>query len=86
MEIDRENLSIFNESLFSDDKLKLLISSLDKLELLYRLKSQQLPSNEYLPHYHWQIRQQFSFENRNHLTLRLKLTKQMIPAAHLHYT
>ena len=56
------------------------------MELIYRLKSQSLPQTEFLPHYIWVIKQSFSFENRNHLTLRLHLSKQILPGSHLPYT
>lgn len=86
MEIHQGNFEIFNETIFNDQKMKLLISSLDRLELIYRLKSQPTPQTELLPHYTWVIKQSFSFENRNHLTLRLHLSKQIIPAPYLPYT
>jgi hypothetical protein len=56
MEIDQTNFKIFNQAAFNDDKLKLLINSLERLELIYRLKSQSLPHNELLPHYIWLIK------------------------------
>lgn len=46
MEVEEGNLKIFNETTFNNEKLKLLINSLERLDLIYRLKSQSLPQNE----------------------------------------
>ena len=54
--IERGNMSIFNETLFSDTSLKRLINSLEKLELLYRLKSETVSSTELLPHFSFVVK------------------------------
>jgi hypothetical protein len=64
-----------------------MVSQIEKIEVIYRLKS--VKGDDQMgqtPRYHWTIKQSFSYQNRNHLTLRLLIGKQMISSPHLHIT
>lgn len=89
IEIDQKTLKIFDATLYPDEKLKALLNKLDRLEIIYRLNSgvsstTQPIADTHIPRYSWVLKQAFSFETRNHLTLKLHTTKQMLPTPHLH--
>eukprot|EP00347_Sterkiella_histriomuscorum_P024278 403331685 len=77
LEISRENQKIFDQQKFSNEQLKRLIVRLDKIELVYHLSSKLLDSRlaKQFPLYQWLIKQEFSFQDRNHMSLRLMITK-----------
>ena len=69
LELNQSDLKFFTT--YTSQQLKSLFSTLDKLELVYRLRTLATPSR---PQLSWTIKQIFSFEQRNHLTLRLLCT------------
>lgn len=46
-------MGIFNQEQFSDEKLKLLLSGLEKIEIIYHFKTQIIPTNLLKPHFKW---------------------------------
>jgi hypothetical protein len=70
--IERDRLEIFDQVKYSDENLKALLHKLDKLEIIYKVKSGSLKVHPTMdPQYAFTIKQVFSFASRHHLTLTL---------------
>ena len=61
MQIDENNKEIFDETRYNDEQLKLIVSQIEKMEIVYRLQNSKVGSNEFIPRYHWIIKQSFNF-------------------------